>query len=328
MNALVMHTADEVKDMILRKQVLMLAAAEPILMSLPSGEWIGGTIPYFMGDVGGCFDEQHILVTEMPAAEGVSIKMYDGASLPSIALDAPENGCSFVIIPSGSAIHRQYAQEASGYDDMFMKPIAGWISGTSLSELGAVTPKVVDGRTGTMAENGAVVMHVALPDNVTAQVDIVNIFTQDDSDVLSFPKGGFEVTDCLVNGKSAQFAAYVKEHGIDTRLPLVANLNGAMINTSFQSVDEQQGVVRFYAPVFSEYEYRLARPVTDYAAAFAKAVPQQAGDAVFACNCILNYLYGELEGKQTGLRGPITFGEIAYQLVNQTLVYVTLHSRA
>jgi hypothetical protein len=44
---------------------------------------------------------------------------------------------------------------------------------------------------------------------------------------------------------------------------------------------------------------------------------------VFACNCILNFLYSGLEGKITeGMYGPITFGEIAFQLLNQTLVYL------
>jgi hypothetical protein len=43
----------------------------------------------------------------------------------------------------------------------------------------------------------------------------------------------------------------------------------------------------------------------------------------FSCNCILNYIYGNLEGKKlAGTAGPITFGEIAYQLLNQTMVYL------
>jgi hypothetical protein len=34
-------------------------------------------------------------------------------------------------------------------------------------------------------------------------------------------------------------------------------------------------------------------------------------------------VFGKLEGKQTSpFVGPITFGEIAHQLVNQTLVYL------
>lgn len=45
----------------------------------------------------------------------------------------------------------------------------------------------------------------------------------------------------------------------------------------------------------------------------------------FSCNCILNFLYSELEGKRTGeLIGPVTFGEVAYQLLNQTLVYLQI----
>ncbi len=42
--------------------------------------------------------------------------------------------------------------------------------------------------------------------------------------------------------------------------------------------------------------------------------------------CILNYLYGGLEGKRAGsLQGPVTFGEIAYLLHNQTMVTLTIH---
>jgi hypothetical protein len=45
---------------------------------------------------------------------------------------------------------------------------------------------------------------------------------------------------------------------------------------------------------------------------------------VFMCNCILNFLYGELEGKKTGaLQGAITFGEIAFKLLHQTLLHLT-----
>jgi hypothetical protein len=36
-------------------------------------------------------------------------------------------------------------------------------------------------------------------------------------------------------------------------------------------------------------------------------------------------LYGHLEGKRTGsITGPITFGEIAHQLLNQTMVRLYL----
>jgi hypothetical protein len=37
----------------------------------------------------------------------------------------------------------------------------------------------------------------------------------------------------------------------------------------------------------------------------------------------LNFQYGKLEGKDLGaFYGPVTFGEIAWQVINQTLVYL------
>jgi hypothetical protein len=82
--------------------------------------------------------------------------------------------------------------------------------------------------------------------------------------------------------------------------------------------------VELYAPVFPGINYAFAKPVGDYAEAFTREFASHSHDgAVFSCNCILNYLYGDLEGKVVaGAAGPVTFGEIAYSLVNQTLVQV------
>ena len=90
-------------------------------------------------------------------------------------------------------------------------------------------------------------------------------------------------------------------------------------------MDAAAGRVDFYAPVFDDVEYRIAEPVPDYARSFAQSLPGDALGARWSCNCILNYLYGGLEGQRTGpITGPMTFGEIAYQLLNQTMVYVNL----
>jgi len=71
-----------------------------------------------------------------------------------------------------------------------------------------------------------------------------------------------------------------------------------------------------------------ARPVGNYAQRFLAAIPKDIGPTVFCCNCIQRYLYGALEGRSTGsLQGPIAIGEIAYQLLNQTLVHVTRSQR-
>jgi hypothetical protein len=104
-------------------------------------------------------------------------------------------------------------------------------------------------------------------------------------------------------------------------MPLVADYNGTYINTSVKAV--MDGKVDLYAPVFRGIEYRFATPVSDYTKEFGKRIgDSQSGEPFFSCNCILNYLYGKLEGKSTPpYFGPVTFGEVAYQLINQTLVY-------
>jgi hypothetical protein len=85
-------------------------------------------------------------------------------------------------------------------------------------------------------------------------------------------------------------------------------------------VDAENGCVRFYAPVVPGTIYRLARAVADYGAAYAEAAREGSAADMLSCNCILNYRYAGLEGRPTGgFVGPVTFGEFAYILLNQTL---------
>jgi hypothetical protein len=85
-------------------------------------------------------------------------------------------------------------------------------------------------------------------------------------------------------------------------------------------------MVHLYAPVKAGVEYRFAKNVEDYEAAFrAKLAPIDHGDYVFACNCILNFVNGRMRGKNIGgLYGPVTFGEVVWKVVNQTLVYAVV----
>ena len=63
----VMYTVDEVKSKIEEGKNLILAGDEKTLASLPAGNWIAGTIPYFMAENGGLFSRDRIYVTELPA---------------------------------------------------------------------------------------------------------------------------------------------------------------------------------------------------------------------------------------------------------------------
>lgn len=322
-----LYTVEETKAAIESGKVLWLAGDENLLKQLPKGRWIGGSIPYFMSQEGGKTTKDMIFVNELdPAlAKKIQIKFYNTGTIHNVAKDAPEDGFTILLIPALTDLHLQYAQHAPDYEDMFIKPIAGWVTGIHLDELGSVKPTVFNGGTGESSTENAIVMHVALKPGKAAHIGIVNIQEQGDGDTFEFPDTGFVTEKVLVNGVEQNFADYLLEHNIDTKQPLVADYSGAKLNVSFQEIDKDKKTVSFYAPVFSGVEYKLAAPVNDYVGSFTSALPKLDHDVTFSCNCVLNYLYSELEGKQTAhMLGPMTFGEIAYQLLNQTLVYMVV----
>lgn len=321
---------EQLIDKINQGEFLVIAADESVLTDLPSGNWIAGTIPYFMTTEGGTVDREKIFVNTI---EGVQpgnaprITLYDSNSITRIAQEAPEHGFTIIILPAMSEVHSSYAQNAPDYPNMYFSPIIGWISGVHLDDIGSRSAKVGFGPArGMLFDQQAVAMHIPLPTNQLANINIVNLFTQGNGPEIKFNATGFSATECTINGEPANLAEYIKHAKIDTRLPLVANYSGVLINVSIQQVDESNNKVDLYAPVFADISYRFAKPVENYIESFNKELSASASEGIsFSCNCILNYLYSELEGKKTrDLTGPITFGEVAYQLLNQTLVYLSL----
>ncbi|MET0551020.1 MAG: hypothetical protein ABW002_17310 [Xanthomonas sp.] len=319
-------TREQVAEKIRAGATLYLAGDQALLDGLPKGNWIGGTIPYFMDTQGGTHSRELIFVSEQDACVVASqVRWYDVDALPSIASDSPDHGFSVIILPATSQAHVRYAQDSPDYPGLFMKNIVGWVAGVDLVDLGTVAPRVYDGTTGTSYSEGCVALHATLPDTKMVSVGIVNCFVQGDGDSIGFAEDGFTVGQALINGQPRDFAEYLGSSHIDLRLPLVADYNGEKINVSIQSVDADAHRVTLYAPVFRGVEYRVAAPVSNYVEAFSRHLPQAVKHPEFSCNCILNFLYSELEGKRTGeLIGPVTFGEVAYQLLNQTMVYLQI----
>ncbi|WP_353473636.1 hypothetical protein PVT71_06230 [Salipiger sp. H15] len=303
---------------------LVIAGAEEALTALPRGRWIGGTSVYFMTEDGGHVDRENLFVTEIEAAEDARPVLYEGEDLPSLTMGRYEDGLSVILIPAFSKAHEAYAIGAAEFPGLFDQPVMGWVTGVHLDDLATRKPKVFDGSRGTAYDEGALVLHVKLPADRIANVEILNLFEQDTGGAeISFAATGFSARRAMVDGAEVDFAEWVQAQGIDTRLPLVANYAGAMINVSFQSVGAEG--VAFYAPVIEGVSYRIAHSPGDYATIFAQRA-QGDGAQELSCNCILNFLYGELEEKRTGsFTGPVTFGEIAYILLNQTMVRLQLH---
>lgn len=318
-------THEQVAALLREGRFLLLAGDEAALRRVPRGTWIGGTIPYFMTDDGGCQDRDRIFAHVLPPqVRRAHVRTYDATQIEHVYEHGFARGMSALILPASTDVHLAFANGAPGFPGFAHVPLFGWISGVHLSDLGKVRPLVFDGARAEALDAAGVALHAELEPGWYANVDIVNLFQQGVGDTLEFPQTGFTADRVRVNGEERSFYEYVTAGGIDLKRPLVTDLCGAMVNVSFQGLDHEKKVVNFYAPVFDHLHYRQAAPVEDYVADFRRTIGDTDGARMtFSCNCILNYLYAELEGKKTAtFGGPITFGEIAYQLLNQTLVYV------
>jgi len=318
-------TLDEAKRLIEEGKTLHIAADENMLNKLPKGKWIAGTTPYFIAKDGGITCKDKLFVDEIPWVDDCKTSVYDKSNIFDITKDAYPNGISFLIMPFASEVAVLYSKEAPYVEDLLMTPIVGWISGYDLSM--SAKAKVYDGVSGESYDDKAVVLHISLPDDKIASLGIVNIFDVDESDAkIEFMEDALSVKKCLVNGEEVNFADYIENNKIDTRLPLVADYNSVLVNVSIKNISEKDRSVDLYAPVFKSSIYRFAKPVEDYVSSFGENLKGFDDiQPVFSCNCILNYLYGKLEGKAIPpFAVPVTFGEIAYQLLNQTLVYACI----
>ncbi|MDR1914356.1 MAG: hypothetical protein LBQ68_07760 [Clostridiales bacterium] len=314
---------DETSKLISSGSLLHIAGAANLLKKLPKGNWIGGSTEYFMAEGGGKITNESLSVMKLPG-DNYKINVYDEDSISNVTDDAFDNGFSIIILPFDSKVHVKYADKASEFKGMFMKNIVGWVSGFNLGVQGQ-TPISVNGQEEKIFADKAVALHISVPNDKLVSIGIVNIFTQDETaPLIEFTNEGFSVKTCRVDGKEVVFADYIAQNNIDTKIPLVGDYSGVGVNVSFKSIEN--GQVNLYAPVFCGIKYRMAKPIKNYEKEFISQLESIKNiTAVFTCNCILNFLYGELEGKNfDSFFGPITFGEVAYQLLNQTLVYVTV----
>jgi hypothetical protein len=324
-----LRTVAETAAAIERGEVLLVAGDRHLLERLPAGTWIGGSIPYLVAEDGAEPERDLVHVTELPPdLVDVSVRVYDAASIRGVYADLVNRDFGIVIIPASSPTHLEFALHAPEYAGFAVRPLVGWVSGVHLDRPEGEPPSVYSGPDLRVVEDGAVVLQVSLPPGKVAQVGVANMFEQGSGEAIVFPRTGFDVDTALVDGVATNFADFVRDRELDTRLPLVADYYGLMVNVSFQAVDGPGRTVRFYSPVFAGHTYRHARRIGDYAEEFAAHLPRRwPGESVFACNCILNYFYSESGGKHAqAVNGPLTFGEVAYQLLNQTMVYLTVDS--
>jgi len=325
-----MKTLDEVSFLIKEGRLLHVAGNGSLLRQLPKGNWIGGSTEYFMTEEGGVVSDSLLFVTEFDN-DNFTICDYGMNNISQVATEAYNNGFTVLIIPLDSELHMEYARNSPQYESMYLKDIVGWVSGVNIKILGQSNhfPIVVNGITGKVYSDRAVALHLEVPESQNVSVNIINIFSPDENaPPIEFDQEGFTATTCRVDGKEMMFDDYITQNNLDMKLPIIGNFFGHGINVDIRSIEN--GEVRFGAPVFTGVKYYRAKDVPDYEAAFnASLMECKNVQAVFSCNCLSNFMRGGLEGKKLGVKhgvllGPVVFGEITYQLLSQTLVYVTV----
>jgi hypothetical protein len=249
-----------------------------------------------------------------------SIKEYDDKTIKNIVNDSFNNGYTLLILPPFQKVQRVYALESLDFEGIYNNPIIGWIAGKDLNSKSI--PKVYNGQNLQAFENKAVAIHLALPNHKFAKIDIINIFEKDLAGAeIVFLNSGLDVHDCMIDGVKLNLAQYIQENNIEHRLPLMSEHHNMSVNVSIKDIDYDFNIVSFYAPVFKERKYRFSKHIDNYAQLFEIETKQLNINTEISFNCIHNYLYGELENKKiNNITGPFTFGEIAYHLLNQTLV--------
>jgi len=316
-----LFTPDEVSSMILAGNKLLLAGDAKLLSQLPAGDWIGGSTPFFIlypDHRTMSFDK--IFVNQLPDfVTEIEIKEYDVSDIQNIFSDGPQNGFTVLIMPFASPVSVEYSLNVTNYKDFAAHPVCGWIAGQPLEILLTEKSYTASGVGPSISHEKAIAMHVTLPESKYAEVHIFHPFKQGDGDSIQFESDKMVITDAIINGKKRNFAEYLRETGCnDVMKPLVANYSGAIINNSFLAIGETE--VPMAAPVFKNLEYRLA-VIDDNITG-----PSLLGEKiVFSVTCFYNYIQHDICAKYLKkMNGPTGFGEIAYQHICQTTVYVTV----
>ena len=315
-----LFTPAEVSDMIRAGKRLLLAGDTKLLSQLPAGNWIGGTTPFFIlypENRTTSFDK--IFVNTLPEfVTKTEIREYDETTIRNIFNDGPENGFTVLIMPFASPVAVEYSLNAINYENFAIKPVCGWLAGQPFEILLTEKSYSASGVAPCLFSEKAIAMHISLPESKFAEIRIFNPYKQGDGDSIMFDYSSQTVTEAIINGEKRNFAEYLREVGYDTQIPLVTNYSGAMINVVIFSVGESE--VQLTAPVFSNVEYRIA--------AIDDNIPEPSlvsERIIFSITCVANFFQPEYCAKYLRkMNGPAVFGEIAYQQIGMTTVYVTV----
>ena len=316
-----LFSVEEVAAMILDGKKMTVAGDAKLLAQLPKGDWIGGSTPFFILQQGGrVTSHDKLFVNQLPnfVTETV-IKEYDETNIRDIFIDGQQNGFTVLIIPYNSPIYLEYTLNATKYKNFAAHPVCGWVSGQPLEVIQTEKSYTASGTDSNIYTEKAVAMHVSLPENKFAEIHIYTPYQQGDGDIITFDYEGLTLKDAFINGERRNFAEYLREINYNESIPFTADYCGAPISvvTCYISEDE----VLMAVPVFKSLEYRLSTIDKNI------VEPSMSDDKiVFSVTCVGFFIQPELcQQYLKKMNGPVVYGEIAYQMVSQTTVYVTIN---
>jgi len=316
---------DETIKQINSGKLLVISAPTEMIENLPQGNYIAGSAYYFITEGKGEEDNDKYYVEELSndIIKDYKIITYDEGDIKDINKNIPQNGFGYCLIPFACKTHFEFALNAPNYNEFAIKALYGFITEVRKEDIGVKNAIVKDGLTGTIYDNKAITLNVELQDSYSAEIDIINPFESDRTKRIEFLEDSFEVRKALINGKELNLVEYLKENNIDTRYPIMNDTAGAKVNVSFFKIEEDKVIMG--SPVFKGATYYFTK-VTDYTEELSKIKVDE--KPYLSCNCFLNYIYMDLEGKSLNkaISGPTTFGEIAYRLLNQTIVNLYIKS--
>ena len=92
-------TLEETTKLIDEGKVLHIAGDISLMSKLPRGNWIGGTIPYFISEEGGIYTKERLYVNEIDFGEEVRIASYGKYNIFQIVEECYDNGLTMLIMP-------------------------------------------------------------------------------------------------------------------------------------------------------------------------------------------------------------------------------------
>lgn len=334
-----LHSVEEVAAMIERGDTLILAGDAPLLSSLPKGKWIGGCVSRFIENGKTLLSTRDKIFVQnlTDIIQNVKFEVYGPLTIRRIYDDAFDNGFSVIIMPPFTEVANEYSINCTGYSNFAARAVCGWCAVTPLySEYEQNDESLVYfGKNALPYDDAAIVMHVELPADKYAEIHAFSPFKPEGDDVFIFEENGHQVEYALINGKRQNFRQYLLEQDVDrkhdalivSRKCLACEYEGLIMNVAIRAETEKDcgKYVSLGVPVYKNIPYRFANLDSDLTYEKIKKQFNQNDKIVFSLTCITNYLCPDVFTKYlTEMNGPFTYGEIAYYLLNNATVYVTV----